>query len=66
MKHQSKLIPIAALILASTAFARADLIIHDMGSTAANTLATLGTDFIIGCAIVAAGVVAAVIISKKK
>jgi len=66
MKYKSKLIPIALLILVSTSFVRADLVIHDMGSTAANTLTTLGTDFIIGCAILAAGVVAAVFISKKK
>jgi hypothetical protein len=65
MKHKSTLIPIAALFLASTAFSRADLIVHDMGSTAANTLTTLGTDFIIGCAILAGGVVVAVFISKK-
>ena len=61
-----KLIPMAALFLASTAFVRADLVVHEMGSTAANTLTTIGTDFIIGCAILAAGVVAAVFISKKK
>ena len=66
MKLKSTLIPIALLILASTAFVRADVFIHDMGSTAANTLTTLGIDFIIGCAILAAGVVAAVFISKKK
>ena len=66
MKHQSKLIPIAALILASTVFARANLITYDLSSYAANTLAALGTDFIIGCGILAAGVVAAVFISKKK
>ena len=66
MKHQSKLIPITALVLASTAFARADLVIYDMGSTAANTVNALGKDFIIGCSILAGGAVAAVFVSKKK
>lgn len=64
MKHQSKLILITALIMASTAFAHADLVIYDLNNTAANTLTTLGTDFIIGCAILAGGVVAAVYVSS--
>ena len=66
MKHKSKPLLITSLILASVSFARADIVIHDLGSTAANTLTALGTDFIIGCAILAAGVVSVVFISKKK
>jgi hypothetical protein len=67
MKRQSKLIPVAAFFLASTAFVRADqVIMHEMGGQAANTLTTLGTDFTICCGILAAGVVAAVFVSKKK
>ena len=67
MSHQSKQFLItAALIVASASIARADFVIHDLGSTAANTLTALGTDFVVGCAILAAGIVAAVFISKKK
>ena len=57
---------IGALAIASTSVARADLIIYDMSGSVQSTLRALGTDFVIGCAVLAAGIVAAVIISKKK
>lgn len=66
MKHQSNLIPIAAFILVSAASAHADLVIYDVTDRAASTLNALGIDFIIGCVILAGGVVAAVYVSKKK
>ena len=67
MSHQSnRFLITAALVVASASFARADLVMHELGGTAANTLNTLGTDFVVGCSIVAAAIVAAVFISKKK
>jgi len=66
MKPQTKQWLVAALMLVSAPLARAELIVHDIGSYAANTLNDLGRDFVIGCAFLAAGMVAAVIIYKKK
>jgi hypothetical protein len=43
---------------------RADVVTYDVGSTVANTLHELGTDFI-GCANLAAGVVAAYSFQKR-
>jgi hypothetical protein len=56
---------IAGIILMSGCFVRADIIVHEMGSTAANTLTTLGKDFIIGCAIVTAGMVVAAFVQRR-
>ena len=66
MKHQSKRLLIASLILASASFVRAEIVTHEIGNGAANVLNGLAKDFILGCAIVAASIVAAAFISKKK
>jgi hypothetical protein len=67
MSHPSKqpLITIAT-ILASASLARADLIVHELGSTAANTLSQLSRNIMMGCAILAVAIVAAAFITKKK
>jgi len=64
MSNQSKVTLL--IILTSASFARADLVIHDLGSTAANTLTHLSKDFVIGCAILAVAIVAAAFVSRKK
>ena len=57
---------IAALLLSTTSFAHADLIVYELGSTASKTLSGLGTSFVLGCAILAVGLVASSFIAKKK
>jgi hypothetical protein len=64
MNHQAKRSLIAALIFASVSFARADIVTFD--SSVVTTLQTLGTDFIIGCTVLAVGIIVAVVISRKK
>ena len=67
MRYELKRFLIAGVVaVVSTAIARAEIIIHDIGSTAANTLTKLGSQFVLGCAILAVGIVAAVFISKRK
>ena len=64
MNHQAKRSLIAALVFASASFARADLVTFD--SSVVTTLHTLGTDFIIGCTVLAVGIIVAGVISRKK
>ncbi len=67
MSHQTKRLLIAVGVVGfSTAVARAEIITYDISGTVANTLVRLGTQFVWGCAILAVGIVAAVIISKRK
>jgi len=56
----------AVVAVLSTTVTHADIVIHDIGNTAANTLVKLGSQFVFGCAILAFGIVAAVFISKRK
>ncbi|MGJ8651299.1 MAG: hypothetical protein ACSHX4_13145 [Opitutaceae bacterium] len=57
---------IAALLLSTTSFAHADLIVYELGSTASKTLSGLGTSFVVGCSVVAVGLVVAAFLAKKK
>ena len=66
MQTRSKRIVIAALMLASACGARAEIVVHELGSTAANTLHSLSRNVLIGCIVLAIGIVAAAFISKKK
>jgi hypothetical protein len=66
MQHHFKRITIALLILASTCCVRAEIVVHELGSTAANTLHSLSRNVLIGCIVLAIGIVAAAFISKKK
>ena len=66
MSHQSKRLLIAAFIVVSTSFARAEIVTYEIGSGASNVLNGLAKDFILGCAILAAAIVASAFISKKK
>ena len=57
----------AALVLASVSITRAaDIVVYDLGDRAHETLRTLGMDFVLGCTILAAGVIGATILYKKK
>jgi hypothetical protein len=68
MNHRVKHILIAAIVLVTASIAHADLITYtyDMSSTTANTLESLGRKFVIGCTVLALGIVAATVISRKK
>ena len=67
MSQQTKrLLTTVGVVAFSTVVAKAEIITYDISGTVANTLTRLGTQFVWGCAILAAGIVAAVIISKKK
>ena len=57
---------IAALIAVSMPGAHADVIVHEMGSTASNTLSSLGKYFMFACGLLAAGLVGAALILKMK
>ncbi len=61
-----KFVMAVAAVVTSASLARAEIVIHEMGSTAANTFTTLGRYFVIGCSILAAGLVIAKLISSKK
>lgn len=57
----------AALALASVSVTRAaDIVVYDLGDRTQETLRTLGMDFVLGCTILAAGVIAATVLFKKK
>jgi hypothetical protein len=69
MNHQTKRhLIIATLTIASASFARADNMYYtyDLTGSASLTLQALGRDFIIGCVALAAGLVVAAFIFKKK
>ena len=54
-------------ILSVCATARGDVVVHDLGAAAANTLRSLGTAFVTGCVVIgiAAVVVAAISRGRK-
>ena len=75
MNHHTKRPLIAALIFAVESFAHADIntSVYELGGGAmqsvqsvSTALQAVGTDFIIGCTVLAVGIVAGVFISKKK
>ncbi len=69
MNHPSKrYLIIAAVLLASASFARADTMYYtyDVSGSASLTLQALGRDFIIGCVALAVGRIVAAVISRKK
>ncbi|MES2465821.1 MAG: hypothetical protein V4675_00855 [Verrucomicrobiota bacterium] len=56
-----------ALVLASASVTRAaDMVVYDLGDRAHGTLRSLGTDFVLGCTILAAGVIGATVLFKRK
>ncbi|MGJ8654787.1 MAG: hypothetical protein ACSHX8_16120 [Opitutaceae bacterium] len=57
---------IAALLLSTTTLVHADIIVYELGSTAYKALSGLGTSFVIGCTVVAVGMVVSAIFTKKK
>jgi hypothetical protein len=65
MKHQTKqTLSIGAVIFASASFARADQI--DFSGDAQHMLHALGIYFVLGCTVLAAGMVVAVVLWRKK
>jgi uncharacterized membrane-anchored protein len=54
-------------ILSICGTARGDLLMHDFGPSAAQTLDSLGTNFVIGCVIIAVAIiVSAAICARRK
>ena len=51
--------------MATAQRARADSMIHDLGNNAAMTLRALGTDFVLGCTVLALGLVIAVFLHRQ-
>lgn len=66
MNRLAKSTLILSILLASASLAYADLIVYDLGSAAARTLKGLGTNFVIGCVVLALGMVVAALICKRK
>ena len=57
----------AAVMLASVSVTRAaDIVVYDLGDRTQETLRTLGMDFVLGCTVLAAGMIGATILFKKK
>ena len=57
----------AAVVLASVSVTRAaDIVVYDLGDRTQETLRTLGMDFVLGCTVLAAGMIGASILFKKK
>ena len=57
----------AAVVLASVSVTRAaDIVVYDLGDRTQETLRTLGMDFVLGCTVLAAGMIGATILFKKK
>lgn len=57
---------ILAASLAATSMASADLMVYEFGARTAQTLDSLGTKFVVGCVVLALGMVAAAALCKKK
>lgn len=57
---------LAAILMSTTSLAHADLIVYELGSTASRTLSDLGNSFVVGCIVVAVGLIISAVIAKKK
>jgi hypothetical protein len=56
-----------AIVFGMTTVARAELVTYDVTQDTAGTLESLGTKFVLGCAIIALGIViAAFFVSRKR
>jgi hypothetical protein len=63
--HYRTLLSATVLILFAVN-ARSDIIIYDVTQHAADTLKSLGTKFLLGCFAIAAAIVLAAVIKRKK
>jgi hypothetical protein len=66
MSHKIKQSLIAAVIFFSVAAARADVFTFHVTSETSATLESLGTKFVIGCVVLALGIIGAAVILRKK
>lgn len=66
MSHRFKHFLTAAFITLFGSVARADMITHIFTEGTSQTLRSLGTSFVAGCALLALGIVIAAVISRKK
>jgi hypothetical protein len=64
--HFKNVLLASILLLGSTSIARAELVVYDLGNSAARTLQGLGTAFIMGCTVLAIGAIVAAFVSRKK
>jgi len=66
MSHRFKHVLTAASITFFGSVARADMITYNFTEVTSQTLRSLGTSFVVGCALLALGIVIAAVISRKK
>ena len=66
MSYRFKHPLIAAFVTLSGSVARADMITYNFTEVTSQTLRSLGTSFVVGCAVLALGIVIAAVISRKK
>ncbi|HQP97573.1 MAG TPA: hypothetical protein PLY86_03895, partial [bacterium] len=67
MKHYRYLWLVALTTLSFSGIAQADIVVHEIGSTAANTLNSLGSHFVTGCIVIAvAAIICAAMAAKGK
>jgi len=66
MSHRFKQLLIAAFIALFGSVARADMITYNLTEVTSQALRSLGTSFVVGCALLALGIVIAAVISRKK
>jgi len=66
MSHRFKHLLTAAFITHFGSVARADMVTYNFTEVTSQTLRSLGTSFVVGCALLALGIVIAAVISRKK
>jgi hypothetical protein len=66
MSHRFKHLLTAAFVTFFGSVARADMNTYNLTEGASQTLRSLGTSFVVGCALLALGIVIAAVISRKK